>query len=104
RDSGEAVLLYRQKQFRGEMKLSTIQRIDLTYAQGRPFLLGVRLKNGQRLEVESDRREFVTVKGTTDTGPVVINNPDPISPKLRLSTHAANRKHDLTIKYLEFTR
>ncbi len=101
RDS-DAVLLYRQKHFRGEMKLSTIRRIDLTYQKGKPFLLGVTLKNGQKIDVESDRRSFVAVQGATDTGTVIIKNPDPISPKVRLTTKAANREHDLTIKYFEF--
>ena len=104
RDSGDPVLLYRQRNFRGEMKLSTIQRIDLTYQKGKPFLLAVTLKNGKKVDVESDRRSFVMIKGATDTGSVTIKNPDPISSTLRLTTKKPNRTNDLTIQYLEFPK
>src|SRR5688572_17114883 len=104
RDGGEPVLIYRQKNFRGELKLSSIQRIDLAYRNGRAFLLKVTLRTGQTLEVESTARDFVTVKGMTDHGPITVNHPDPISPAMRLSTKAPNRKDHLTIQYLEFPR
>ena len=103
RDNGD-VLLYRQKDFHGELKLISIQRIDFNYKKGKPYLLGLTLKNGQKLDVQSDRRDFVMLRGATDTGFITIKNPDPISPPVRLSTHKANRKRDLTIQYLEFPR
>ena len=102
RDSGEPVLLYRQKEFRGEMNISAIQRIDILRQDGSAFLLTVCLRNGQRITVDSDRRPFVIVQGVTDTGTVTINHPNPIYPALRIRTRPANRKHDLTIRYLEF--
>jgi len=98
----DAILFYRQKQFRGEMRMSTVQRIDFSYKRGQPFLLGITLKNGSRLDVEADRRQFLTIKGATEVGTVTISNPDPITPEVKLRTHAPNRKHDLTIQYLEF--
>ena len=102
RDPGEPVLVYRQKQFHGEMKLSAIRRIDVNYQKGKPFQLDVTLKNGNKLSVEAAGREFVIVKGTTDTGTVIIKHPDPISSRVRISTKKANRANDLTIQYLEF--
>jgi len=104
RDTGDAVLMYREKTFHGEIQLSLVQRIDFKYRRGIPFDLGVTLTNGQKLEVQSDRRNFVMLKGSTDTGTITIKNPDPISPVVRLSTKSPNRKHELTIQYLEFPR
>ncbi len=101
RDNG-GVLLYRQKDFHGELKLDTIQRIDFGYKKGRPYRLVVTLNNGKTLVVESDKRVFVMLKGATDTGAVTIKNPDPIAGTVRISTSAENRKHDQTIQYLEF--
>jgi hypothetical protein len=104
RDNGEAVLLYRDKAVHGEMKVSLIQRIDFAYRRGQPFLLSITLKDGRKLDVESAGRDFVTVKGDTDTGAVEIKHPDPIATPLRLSETKPNRKNDLTIQYLEFPR
>ena len=100
----DSVLLYKQKDFHGELKVNNIQRIDVHYRKGRPYDLSVALKNGQKLDVQSDKRDFLTVKGATDSGFVTIKNPDPLSPKIRLSSHPQNRKHDQTIQYLEFPR
>jgi hypothetical protein len=99
---GDAVLLYRQKNFSGEMKLSSVQRIDLGYVKGKPMLLTVTLKNGQKLSLESSSRNFVTVNGQTDTGAVSIKHPDPVSLPLGLSIRNRDRKADLTIQFLEF--
>jgi len=104
REGGESVLIYRQKNFRGELKLSSIQRIDLAYKNGQTFPLKVTLRTGQILDVESTARDFLMVKGTTDSGTVTVKHPDPISPARRLSTKPANRKDHLTIQYLEFPR
>ena len=102
RDS-DAVLMYRQANFHGELPLKSISRIDFgEYKQGKPFPLTVTLKNGQKLEVQSERRDFVMVKGSTDAGSVTIKHPDPISSPVELSTRKPNRKADLTIQYLEF--
>jgi hypothetical protein len=103
REGGD-VLLYQQKDFHGQLKLNSILRIDFTYKKGKPYLLGLTLANGQKLNVESDKRDFVMVRGATENGFITIKNPDPISPPVRLSTHTPNRKHDLTIQYLEFPR
>lgn len=100
---GEAVLMYRQENFHGEMPLNTVSRIEFgEYKRGRPFPLVVTLRNGQKLEVQSERREFVMLKGKTDFGSVTIRHPDPLSSMVQLSTKKPNRKNDLTIQYLEF--
>jgi hypothetical protein len=101
---GVSVLLYRQKEFHGELKLDALQRVDFTYHRGKPYTLGLTLRDGHKLEVESDKRDFVILRGETDTGTITIKNPDPVSGTVRLSTSAENRKHDLTIQYLEFPR
>jgi hypothetical protein len=62
RDNG-GVLLYRQKDFHGELNLSAIQRITFTYQKGRPYLLVLTLRNGHLLTVESDKRDFIMLKG-----------------------------------------
>jgi len=104
RDAGDAVLLYRQKKFRGELKLSLVQRIDFIYTRELTYEFNVTLKNGQKLTVEADRRNFLIVQGATDSGSVSIRHPDPISTVVRLSTGKPNREKDLTIQYLEFPR
>ena len=102
-ENGEAVLTYRQENFHGELPLRSVSRIEFReYKRGRPFPLTVTLKNGQKLEVESERRDFVTLKGQTQFGSVTINHPDPISSTVRLTTRKPNRKDDLTIQFLEF--
>jgi len=104
RDGSEPVLLYRQKKFRGELKLSLVQRIDFIYTRDRTYEFNVTLKNGQKLTVEADGRDFLTVKGETDSGSVSIRHPDPISTVVRIATEKPNRQKDLTIQYLEFPR
>jgi hypothetical protein len=104
RDDGNVVLLYREKQFRGEMNLTAIQRIDFSYTSGEPFHLSVTLKNGQKLNVNSDRRDYLIVKGSTETGSVLIQHPDPTSTVVRMSSRKTDRRKDLTIQYLEFPR
>ncbi len=99
----EAVLIYRQANFHGEMPMRTVSRIEFgPYKRGGPFPMTVTLRNGQKLEVQSERRDFVTIKGRTEFGTVTIRHPDPVSPPLVLSTKKPNRKDDLTILYLEF--
>ena len=99
----DAVLIYRQDNFHGEMPLNTVSKIEFgAYKRGQPFPMTVTLRSGQKLEVQSERRDFVMVKGKTDFGSVTIKHPDPISPALRLSSKKPNRKDDLTIQYLEF--
>jgi len=101
--NGDAVLMYRQDRVHGEMPVSTVSRIDFgLYEKGKPFPLTVTLRNGQKVEVQSERRDFVTVKGKTDFGTVTIKHPDPISAPVKLSTKKPDRKKDLTIHYLEF--
>ena len=99
----DAVLVYRQQKFHGQIPLNTVSRIDFgKYEKGKPFPLTVTLRNGQKLEVQPERTDFVLVKGKTDFGNVTIKHPDPLSAPLKLSTKKPNRKNDLTIQYLEF--
>jgi len=99
----QAFLIYRQEKFHGQMPLNAVSRIDFgKYKRGESFPLTVTLKSGKKLEVQSERRYFVMVRGKTDFGNVTIKHPDPISAPLRLSTASPNRKNDLTIQYLEF--
>ena len=101
--NGAAVLMYRQQNFHGEMPMSAVSRIEFReYKRGQPFPMTVTLKNGQKLEVQSERRDFVTLKGRTQFGSVTINHPDPVSSPVSLSTRKPNRKNDLTIQFLEF--
>src|SRR6202030_1458663 len=73
--NGEAVLMYHQENYHGEMPLKTIARIEFRpYRKGKPFLMTVTLRNGQTLEVESERRDFVSLRGKTDFGTVTIKN------------------------------
>ena len=100
--AGDAVLMYRQQNFHGELPLRTISRIEFgEYKKGGPYPMTVTLKNGQKLEVQSERRDFMTVKGKTDFGTVTVKHPDPSSAPIKITTKSPNRKKDLTILYLE---
>jgi hypothetical protein len=99
----DAGLKYRQNRFRGDLDVKSISRVDFDeYRRGEPFRLTVTLKNGQKVQVQSQGPKFLIVRGRTDVGTVTIKHPDPISSPVRLTTRAANRESDLTIKYLEF--
>ena len=101
--SGDAVLSYREGSVHGEMPVRTIDKIEFgPYRRDKPFSLKVTLRNGDQFDVETERRDFLSIKGRTDLGMVTIKHPDPISATLRLSTKKPNRKKDLTIQYLEF--
>src|SRR5256885_16042322 len=65
RDRGaDAVLMYRQDHFHGELSVKSISRIDFgEYRKGEPFDLTVTLQNGQKIEVKSERRDFLMVQG-----------------------------------------
>src|SRR5438034_9357508 len=77
---GEAVLMYRQEHFHGELSISSVSRIDFgEYKKGKPLDLTVTLRNGQKLEVQAERRDYVTVQGKTDVGTITIKHPDPAS-------------------------
>ena len=102
RDDGRIVLMYRQDRLHGTLFVDAIARIDLGYERGQPYPLTVTLKNGQILQVQSEYRNFLKVRGITDTGEVFIQHPDPISVPVELRTRAANRENDLTIQFLEF--
>src|SRR6266850_840298 len=96
--SGDAVLMYRERNFHGEMPLKTISRIEFgPYKRGKPFLMKVMLRSGEQLDVESERRDFVEIKGRSEFGTVTIKHPDPLSVPLKLTTRKPNRKKDLTI-------
>src|SRR6266571_2677943 len=99
----DAVLLYQEKTVHGEMPIKTISRIDFgPYKKGKPFQLKVTLRNGDEHNVETERRDFVTIRGKTDFGVVTIKHPDPLSAPLKLTTGKPNRGKSLTIQYLEF--
>jgi hypothetical protein len=99
----DAVLMYHEKKFHGEMPLKTISRIEFgPYKKGKPFHLKVTLRNGDEIEVESERRDFVTIRGKTDFGIVTIKHPDLQTTPLRITTGQPNLKKGLTIQYLEF--
>src|SRR5712691_5751578 len=99
----DAVLLYHEKTFHGEMPVKTIARIEFgPYRKNKPFQLKVTLRNGDELNVESERRDFVTIRGKTDFGVVTIKHPDPLAAPLKLTTGKPDRKKSLTIQYLEF--
>jgi hypothetical protein len=101
--AGAAVLIYRHNNFHGEMPVTTISRIEFgRYRKGQPFAMEVTLRNGQKLEVVSEHRDYVSLTGNTDAGSVTIKHPDPIAPPVKLSKSKPNRKDDLTIQYLEF--
>jgi hypothetical protein len=100
---GDAVLLYHEKKFHGEMPVKTISRIDFgPYKKGKAFQLKVTLRSGDELNVESERRDFLTIRGKTELGLVTIKHPDPLSTPVKLTTGKPNRKKSLTIQYLEF--
>ncbi len=99
----DAVLLYHEKTFHGEMPVKSIARIEFgPYRKNKPFQLKVTLRNGDELNVESERRDFVTIRGKTDFGVVTIKHPDPLAAPLKLTTGKPDRKKSLTIQYLEF--
>src|SRR5947207_5390012 len=101
--SVDAVLLYREKDFHGEMPLRTVSRIEFgAYKRGKPFPLKITLRSGEELNVESERRDFMTLRGRTDFGIVTVRHPDPVSAPVTLTARKPNRKKDLTIQYLEF--
>jgi hypothetical protein len=100
---GDAALMYRQTNFHGELSLKSISRIDFgEYRKGKPFPLTVTLKGGQKIQVDSERRDFLLIKGDTDLGRITVKHPDPLSVPVKLSTSRLNRKDSLTIVYLEF--
>jgi hypothetical protein len=101
---GEDVgLKYRQKNFHGSLNVKSIARVDFgKYDKDEPFRLTVTLKNGEKIEVLSEGAKFLTVRGSTDVGTVLIKHPDPISAPGKLRTSDPNRKNDLKITYLEF--
>ena len=99
----DAVLMYRQKNFHGELSIKSISRVDFgEYKKGGPFQLTITLRNGQKLEVQSERRDVLMVRGRSDGGTVTVKHPDPLSSVVSLTTKKPNRKADLTIAYLEF--
>lgn len=99
----EAGLKYRQDKFHGDLDLASVARIDFDdYQRGKSFHLRVTLRNGQKIQVQSEGPRFLLVKGRTDAGIVTIKHPDPVSSVVKLTTKAANRKRDLTITYLDF--
>jgi hypothetical protein len=101
--NGEAVLIYREAKFHGQLPIPIISKIEFgAYKRGEPFAMSVTLKNGQNLHVESEYRSYVTLRGRTDLGMVTITHPDPTSFPVNITSKKPNRVHDLTIQYLEF--
>jgi len=101
--NGEAVLIYREAKFHGQLPIPIISKIEFgAYKRGEPFAMFVTLKDGQNLHVESEYRSYVTLRGRTDLGMVTITHPDPTSFPVKITSKKPNRVHDLTIQYLEF--
>src|SRR5438034_9904137 len=64
-----AVLTYRQDKVHGVMPATNISKIEFgEYSRSRPLALTVTLKNGQKLEVQPERHDFVVLTGQTDAG------------------------------------
>ena len=98
-----AVLIYRQQKVHGKMPTARIRRIEFgPYHKEKPFALSVTLVNGEKLELESERHDYVMLTGLTELGTVRIKHPDPISAPLQIRTRKPDRKDALTIQYLEF--
>ena len=102
REDGRIVLRYQTGAQHGALFADSISRIDFGYRRGQPFPLTVTLRSGQTLQIASDHRNFLRLRGRTDNGEVTISHPDPLSSPIRLTTRAANRSDDLTIRFLEF--
>ena len=101
--SPDAILTYRRQSVHGQMPTSAISRIEFgPYQKDKPFALIVTLRDGLQLELDAERQNFLTVKGKSEFGTVLINHPDPVAATLRLSTKKPDRKENLTIQYLEF--
>jgi len=101
--SPAAVLTYRREKLHGQMPANAISRIEFgKYQKGKPIAITVTLRSGETLQVQSERHDFLTLRGKTDRGTVLIKHPDPVSVPLKLTTKKPNRKKDLTIQYLEF--
>jgi hypothetical protein len=99
----DSVLFYRHQPVHGVMPTRTIARIDFgEYKKGQPVTLMLTLRNGQKLEVQTERNQFLMLRGNTELGTVIIKHPDPLSGPTRLTTNKPDRKDDLTIQYLEF--
>src|SRR5258705_7885891 len=50
-----AGLKYRQDKFHGDLDLASVSRIDFEeYQRGKPFHLTVTLRNGQKIQVQSE--------------------------------------------------
>ena len=99
----DAVLMYRQKSLHAELSVKSISRVDFgEYKKGGPFQLTITLRNGQKLEVQSERRDVLMVQGRSDGGTVTVKHPDPLSSVVKITTQKTDRKDGLTIAYLEF--
>ncbi len=103
-ESGEqgTVLFYRARNYQGEIPLTEISRVEIGYKRGEPFPLSITLRDGRKLDVWSERRHFLIIKGTTSLGAVTIRHPDPVSSPPDARTRKPDRKDDLTIRFLEF--
>src|SRR6476469_6248513 len=67
--NGNAMLRYRQAHVHGEMPLKDISRIEFgPYKKGAPFSMLVTLRNGQMLQLESERHNYISLRGKTDLG------------------------------------
>ena len=101
--SADAILTYRRHNIHGQMPTKSIARIEFgPYQKEKPFSMTVTLRDGQQMELEAERHNFLTLKGQTKLGTVLIKHPDPVASPLRLSTKMPDRRRNLTIQYLEF--
>lgn len=101
--AGESLLAYRQQNFHGTLSVKSISRVDFgEYKKGKPFEVTVTLRNGQKLEVQAEGKDYLMVQGKTDSGTVTIKHPDPLNTVVKLRTKKPDRHKDLKITYLEF--
>ena len=101
-EDGRIVLRYQAGDQHGALFTESISRIEFGYRRGEPFPLTVTLRSGQTLQLASDHRNFLRLRGKTENGEITISHPDPISTPIHVTTRAANRRDDLTIRFLEF--
>jgi len=96
----DAVLIYRLQSVHGQMPLKTISKLEFgPYEKGRPFAITVTLKNGEKLQVESERHDYITLAGKTNLGLVRIKQPGPFPRNARSApeTGSHERPHDSVI-------
>jgi len=87
----DAVLIYRLQSVPWTDAPENISKLEFgPYEKGRPFAITVTLKNGEKLQVESERHDYITLAGKTNLGLVRIKAPGPF-PRNAPAQHPKNR-------------